>query len=64
MVKHAFAQASADTAPVGLPVVPEQYRARFAVLTRGAQRPDATESERNPRAKSARLRAVQRIKEA
>jgi 16S rRNA (cytosine1402-N4)-methyltransferase len=64
LVKNAFAAASADTAPAGLPLVPEQYQARFITLTKGAERPDATESELNPRAKSARLRAVQRIKEA
>ncbi|MDR1355932.1 MAG: 16S rRNA (cytosine(1402)-N(4))-methyltransferase RsmH [Propionibacteriaceae bacterium] len=64
LVKRAFTQETTDNAPAGLPVVPQHYQAKFRLLTKGAERPTATESANNPRAKSARLRAVQRIKEA
>ena len=62
MVKRAFASACADQAPPRLPVVPESLRAQFHSLTRGAEKPDAAEVEANPRAASARLRAVERIR--
>lgn len=64
MVKRSFAAACADAAPPRLPVVPPQLLARFAPLTRGAEKPDAGEVARNPRAASARLRAVERIRPA
>ena len=62
MVKQSFAAATRDAAPERLPVVPEPLLARFVPLTRGAERPDAAEVAANPRAASARLRAVQRIR--
>ena len=64
IVKRAFAAAAEDAAPPGLPVVPEHLRARFALVTRGAQRPAAEEIARNPRAASARLRVLERIRPA
>ncbi len=63
LVKRQFAQACADRVPPGLPSVPEALKARFRPLTRGAERPDADEITDNPRAASARLRAVARIQE-
>ena len=63
LVKQAFAAASTDTAPRGLPVVPAEHRAAFRVLTRGAERPQADEEAENPRAASARLRAAERLQE-
>lgn len=62
LVKQTFAQATSDSAPARLPVVPEPLLARFAALTRGAEKPTADEVAENPRAASARLRAVQRIR--
>lgn len=62
LVKNAFRDASTDSAPRGLPVVPEEHKARFRLLTRGAERPDQAEQTTNPRAASARLRAAERLK--
>jgi 16S rRNA (cytosine1402-N4)-methyltransferase len=64
LVKRAFAGATTDHVPVGVPTVPVGYEARFRLLTRGAERPDAAEVATNPRAASARLRAVERRQEA
>ncbi|MFV0452223.1 MAG: 16S rRNA (cytosine(1402)-N(4))-methyltransferase RsmH [Propioniciclava sp.] len=63
-VKNVFRDASTDTAPRGLPVVPDAHRARFRLLTRGAERPTVEESALNPRAASARLRVVERTEVA
>ena len=64
LVKQAFAAATTDTAPRGLPVVPAEHRARFRLLTRGAERPEPAEEADNPRAASARLRASERLEAA
>ena len=61
LVKNAFRDAATDRAPRGLPVVPAEYRARFRLLTRGAERPGEDEAATNPRAASARLRAAERL---
>ena len=63
-VKRALADRSADTTPPGLPVSLERSRPQFQLLTRGAERPTATEIAVNPRAASARLRAAERVREA
>ncbi len=63
MVKRVLAEGAADTAPPGLPVIPEQYQPRLRLLTRGAEQPDERELAENQRAASARLRAAERIRE-
>lgn len=60
LVKRAFAAASSDQVPAGVPAVPQAYQARFTLLTRGAERPTAEEISDNSRAASARLRAISR----
>jgi 16S rRNA (cytosine1402-N4)-methyltransferase len=63
-VKRALAEQTADTTPAGLPVSLPGSRPRFALLTRGAERPSAQELTANPRAASARLRAAERVRAA
>ena len=64
IVKRTFAAKSQDSAPRGIPVVPDHLAAQFRLLTRGAERPTPHETSHNPRAASARLRVAERIKEA
>ena len=64
LVKRAFADRSADTTPPGLPVPLPSAQPEFRLLTRGAEKPSAAETEANPRAASARLRAAERIRAA
>lgn len=62
-VKEAFRTACSDSAPAGLPIVPESMTARFIAITKGAERPCAEELAANPRSASARLRVIERVKE-
>jgi 16S rRNA (cytosine1402-N4)-methyltransferase len=62
IVKRAFAAGARSTAPPGLPVELPGHAPRLRLLTRGAEVPDAAEIQANPRATSARLRAVERIR--
>ena len=63
MVKRAFqALTRACTCPPGLPVCRCGAKAAFTPLTRRAVRPSDEEVRQNPRARSARLRAVARAR--
>jgi 16S rRNA (cytosine1402-N4)-methyltransferase len=64
LVKRAFAAASRSDVPDDLPFVPEGHEPALRLLTRGAERADAAEVERNPRAASVRLRAAERVRAA
>ncbi|MHA7650874.1 16S rRNA (cytosine(1402)-N(4))-methyltransferase RsmH [Mycobacterium sp. ML4] len=64
IVKRLFADATASRTPAGLPVELPGHGPLFRSLTRGAERADAAEVERNPRSAPARLRALQRIEHA
>jgi 16S rRNA (cytosine1402-N4)-methyltransferase len=64
LVKQVLTAGARSTAPPGLPVVPEQYQPRLALLTRGAERPTEEEIAENSRAAPARLRGARRIREA
>ncbi|MFE1290163.1 16S rRNA (cytosine(1402)-N(4))-methyltransferase RsmH [Streptomyces sp. NPDC058751] len=63
LVKQVFAAGAANTAPPGLPVVPERYQPRLKLLTRGAELPTEEEVAENRRAAPARLRGAERIRE-
>jgi 16S rRNA (cytosine1402-N4)-methyltransferase len=64
IVKHYFRQeATACICPPDLPVCGCDHRARLEVLTSKPVRPDEDEEEANPRARSARLRAAERLPE-
>jgi 16S rRNA (cytosine1402-N4)-methyltransferase len=64
MAKQALAAGARADVPERLPVVPAGREPELRLLTRGAERPSAAEVSANPRAKSVRLRAAERIKEA
>ncbi|MUK01916.1 16S rRNA (cytosine(1402)-N(4))-methyltransferase RsmH [Vibrio cholerae] len=61
IVKSAFTSGTRSSAPVGFPVELEQHKPYLRSLTRGTEAPTAAEIEENPRAASAKLRAVERI---
>jgi 16S rRNA (cytosine1402-N4)-methyltransferase len=61
IVKQLFAAVTTSRTPVDLPVELPGDKPSFTTLTRGAERAQPDEIERNPRAGSVRLRAVQRV---
>lgn len=63
IVKQEFARGAQSTAPKGFPVELPEHRPTLKILTRGAEKPSAEEIAQNPRAASARLRAVEKIRE-
>ncbi|HHS98308.1 MAG TPA: 16S rRNA (cytosine(1402)-N(4))-methyltransferase RsmH [Chloroflexi bacterium] len=64
IVKRFFRQESRDCiCPPEVPVCICDHRARLRVLTRKPVRPEPDEVSRNPRARSARLRAAERLTE-
>jgi 16S rRNA (cytosine1402-N4)-methyltransferase len=64
ITKQVFAERTTDTTPPDLPVPLPDRQPRFALRTRGAETPSQAEIAANPRAASARLRAVERIRPA
>ncbi|WP_040525210.1 16S rRNA (cytosine(1402)-N(4))-methyltransferase RsmH [Gordonia effusa] len=63
IVKKEFAQRVTSRTPPGLPVELPGAAARFSLVTRGAERPDDAELDRNPRSAPVRVRAIERIAE-
>jgi len=64
IVKRVLAEGAASTSPPGLPVELPEHAPRLQLLTRGAERPDDAELERNPRSAPVRLRAAERVRPA
>lgn len=61
ITKHAFTKATTTDVPRDLPFVPEGHAAKFRLVTRGAEVANEAEIEDNSRARSVRLRVVERI---
>ncbi|NYE93961.1 16S rRNA (cytosine1402-N4)-methyltransferase [Psychromicrobium silvestre] len=62
IVKKVFSAGATSSAPPGFPVELEEHKADLKILTKGTEVPTEAEIAENPRAASARLRAVERIK--
>jgi 16S rRNA (cytosine1402-N4)-methyltransferase len=62
IVKRVFAAGATSSAPPDLPVVPASAQPQLRLVTRGAEQPSEQEVAENPRAASARLRAVERVR--
>jgi len=62
IVKRVFAGLTSTDVPPDLPVVPPELRPTFTLVTRGAEKASALEIEKNRRAASVRLRAVERVR--
>ena len=63
LVKRELQDASASTAPAGLPVELPEHAPRFRLLVKGAELASDAEKDSNPRATPVRLRAAERIRE-
>lgn len=61
IVKQLLSAAARDRAPRDLPVVPVELRAEWRLLTAKPMWPSTNETQINPRASSARLRAAEKI---
>ncbi|WP_309070885.1 16S rRNA (cytosine(1402)-N(4))-methyltransferase RsmH [Arthrobacter sp.] len=62
IVKAAFTAGTRSSAPVGFPVELEEHKPYLKTLTKGTEAPTDQEIADNPRAASAKLRAVERTR--
>jgi 16S rRNA (cytosine1402-N4)-methyltransferase len=63
LTKQVLARGATTDAPADLPVVPEALQPPLRLLTRGAEKASDAEVAENPRARSVRLRAAERVRE-
>ena len=61
IVKEIFVEASSSKSPSKLPIELPEYRAKFALVTKGAEVADKSELEENSRSQSVRLRAIEKV---
>ena len=61
ITKHALAKVTKTDVPRDLPFVPEGHEAKFRLVTRGAEVATESEIDENSRARSVRLRVVERV---
>jgi 16S rRNA (cytosine1402-N4)-methyltransferase len=61
ITKHALAKVTKTDVPRDLPFVPEGHEAKFRLVTRGAEMATEAEIDDNSRARSVRLRVVERL---
>ncbi len=61
ITKHEFARRTTTDVPRDLPFVPAGHEAKFKLITRGAEVATPAEIEENSRARSVRLRVVERV---
>lgn len=62
IVKSVFSAGATSLTPPGFPVELEEHKPELRILTRGTVKPTPEEILENPRAASAKLRAVERIR--
>lgn len=62
ITKRVLAAGATSTTPPGLPVELPEHAPYLKLLTRGAETADETETDQNPRATPARLRAAQKVR--
>ena len=63
LTKQVFTRNSRSDAPPDLPVVPEAHQPLLRLVTRGAEKASDAEVAENPRARSVRLRAAERVRQ-
>ncbi|OAV60833.1 16S rRNA (cytosine(1402)-N(4))-methyltransferase RsmH [Enteractinococcus helveticum] len=62
ITKKAFQAEATSLTPPGFPVELEEYAPVVDILTRGTEKPTEEEIDQNPRAASAKVRAIQKIR--
>jgi len=61
IIKEIFTEAATSKSPVKLPIELPEFKAKFALVTKGAETPDESELALNSRSQSVRLRAIEKV---